>query len=156
MPRPDPDHETGLPDLTQLSLDKVQARDERLVRDLLALPQVGSWAVHCLSRLNAFPGERDSASPLDTDLGQLAVIACAAALRAGHPFDLDIPLRNGAVTFPALGTARPGARAEWEWGRARLDDRGGWASSSVSEVHIPAGEPAARAPGGRWSTLPRL
>ena len=126
-------------------LAAVQARDERVVRDLLALPQVGSWAAHCLSRMNVFPGPRDGVSPLDTDLGQLAVIACTAALRAGYPFDLDIPLRRGAVTFPALGTARPGSRAEWEWGRARLDDRGGRVTSSVSVVRIP-GRPATRGP----------
>ena len=137
-------------------LAAVQVREKRLVRELLALPQVGSWAARCLSRLNALPGERDSASPLGTDLGQLAVIACAAALRAEHPFDLDVPLRHGAVTFPALGTARPGARAEWEWGRASLDDRGGRVSSSVSEVRIPAGESAARVSAAHWSALPRL
>lgn len=137
-------------------LAAVQARNERIVRDLLALPQVGSWAAHCLSRMNVFPGPRDGVSPLDTDLGQLAVIACAAALSAGYPFDLDIPLRRGAVTFPALGTARPGSRAEWEWGRARLDDRGGRVTSSVSVVRIPTGEPPARGPATRWYALPRL
>ena len=136
-------------------LAAVQMRDERLVRGLLALPQVGSWAVHCLSRLNAFPGEPERVSPLGADLGQLAVVACAAALRAGHPFDLDIPLRQGAVTFPTLGTARPGTRAEWEWGRACLDGRGGRVSSSVSTVPIPSGEPASRV-SGRWSAIPRL
>ena len=137
-------------------LAAVQARDERVVRDLLALPQVGSWAFHCLNRLNAFPGERDRVSPLGTDLGQLAVIACAAALRAGQPFHLDIPLRHGVVTFPALGTARPGASADWEWGRACLDDQGGRVSSSVSTVHIPAGESESRSTGGGWSAITRL
>jgi HEXXH motif-containing protein len=137
-------------------LAAVQVRDERLVRDMLALPQVGSWAVHCLSRLNAFPEAADSGSPLGTDLGQLAVIACAAALRAGHPFGLDIPLRHGEVTFPTLGTARPGAGAAWEWGRACLDDQGGRVSSSVATVRIPRGEPTSPASGGGWSAIPQL
>lgn len=137
-------------------LAAVQMRDEQLVRDLLALPQVGSWAVHCLGRLNTLPGEPESISPLGTDLGQLAAIACAAALRAGYPFDLDIPLRHGTVIFPTLGTAQPGARADWEWGHACLDDRGGRVSSSVSTVRIPPGELASRVSGGRWWRIPQL
>ncbi len=137
-------------------LAAVQARDARLVRGMLALPQVGSWAAQCLSRLNAFPGDQESLPPLGTDLGQLTVIACAAALQAGHPFDLDIPLRHGAVTFPALGTARPGALTAWEWGRARLDDRGARVSSSAATVRIPRGEPTCLASGDRWSAIPRL
>lgn len=137
-------------------LADVQARHKRLVRDMLALPQFGSWAVHCLSLLNELPGERGKVSPLCADLGQLAIIACAAALRAGHPFVLDIPLRHGAVTFPTLGTARPGANTEWEWGRACLDDRGGRVSSPVSTVSIPRDESGSRAPGCTWSAIPRL
>lgn len=137
-------------------LAEVQVHDKRIVRDMLALPQFGSWAAHCLSRLNELPGELENVPPLCTDLGQLATIACAAALHAEHPFVLDIPLRHGAVTFPALGTARPGASAEWEWGRACLDDRGGRVSSSVSTVSIDRGESGSWTRGGPWAAIPRL
>lgn len=137
-------------------LSEVQVHDKRIVRDVLALPQFGSWAAHCLSRLNELPDELGNVTPLWADLGQLATIACAAALRAEHPFVLKAPLRHGAVTFPTLGTARPGASAEWEWGRACLDDRGGRVGSSVSTVSIPRGKPAAWTSGVAWSAIPRL
>jgi hypothetical protein len=35
MPRPDPDHETGLPDLTQLSLDQLAALDDSVVANMI-------------------------------------------------------------------------------------------------------------------------
>ncbi len=35
MPRPDPDHETGLPDLTELSLDQLAALDDSVVASMI-------------------------------------------------------------------------------------------------------------------------
>jgi hypothetical protein len=35
MPRPDPDHETGLPDLTELSLDQLAALDDSVVVNMI-------------------------------------------------------------------------------------------------------------------------
>lgn len=35
MPRPDPDHETGLPDLTELSLDQLAALDDSVVANMI-------------------------------------------------------------------------------------------------------------------------
>lgn len=137
-------------------LADVQARDKRIVHDMLASPQLGSWAAHCLGRLNGISGGPEDAPPLRTDLGHLAVIASAAALRAGHPFLLDIPLRHGEVTLPTLGTARPGASAAWEWGRACLDDGGGRISSSISTVTIPRGGSGYGEPAVSWSAIPRL
>lgn len=35
MPRPDPDPETGLPDLTELSLDQLAALDDSMVANMI-------------------------------------------------------------------------------------------------------------------------
>jgi len=35
MPRPDPDHETRLPDLTELSLDQLAALDDSVVANMI-------------------------------------------------------------------------------------------------------------------------
>ena len=35
MPRPDPDHQTGLPELTELSLDQLAALDDSVVANMI-------------------------------------------------------------------------------------------------------------------------
>jgi HEXXH motif-containing protein len=138
-------------------LTEIEAREPAAVRDLLALPQFGGWVSDCLRRLTApadASGEDDT--PLATDLGQLAVVAATAALRTSYPFDLSLPLRHGALTFPGLGTAYPDAATAWEWGRAHLDARGGQVTSSVSTVQIPAAADLATSSRGNWSVIARL
>ncbi|HEX6524634.1 MAG TPA: HEXXH motif domain-containing protein [Streptosporangiaceae bacterium] len=139
-------------------LADVEKRGEKIVRSLLASPQFGGWVSDCVRRLAvseeaAILGE---VPPLWIDLGQLATFACAAALRTGCPFELMVPLRNGAVTFPNLGTAYPGASAAWEWGRACLDANGGWIHSSVSTVRIPSPREASAVVDETWSPINRL
>lgn len=148
------EHATALAPAYRLLAD-LESRDDTVVRSLLASPQFGAWASRCVRRLTA-PGPADRGSgiaPLGIDLGQLAVFGCAAALRTGHHVELDVPLRNGAVTFPGLGTARPGSGEEWDWARVVLDPRGARISSAVSRTRIPR-DPADPDPG--WSPLPRL
>jgi len=91
----------------------VQECDSRLVADVLMYPSVGIWVAHCLRRLR---GTVSANQPLSTDFGHLAAIAAAAAARAGRDFEIEIPLRDGAITLPTLGVARfpssmPGDRA---------------------------------------------
>jgi HEXXH motif-containing protein len=151
------EHVTTLAPAYRLLAD-VESRSDQVVRSLFASPQFGAWASRCMRRLTTpEPAERASAaSPLLIDLGQLAVFACAAALRAGHPFELDVPLRNGTVAFPGLGTACPGSSEEWDWARVVLDTHGARVISSASQTRMPygPGTPAAGDPG--WSPLPRL
>jgi HEXXH motif-containing protein len=61
---------------------------------LLGLPHIGGWAHDCLIRL-------DQGLPLD--FGYLAGAAAAAGVRAGIPFELDIPARDGRALLPGLG-----------------------------------------------------
>ena len=91
----------------------VQRHDHRLVIDVLMYPSVGIWMTHCLRRLRGTVADDQS---VGTDLGHLAAIAAAAAVRAGQDFEIQIPLRDGAVMLPTVGLARfpatgPGERA---------------------------------------------
>jgi HEXXH motif-containing protein len=70
------------------------------VATLLRHPQVGAWAAHCLRRLS-----RRDPSVAD-DLDYLGAVAAAAAIRAGHPCTLVLPLRAGTLMLPTLGLAR--------------------------------------------------
>ncbi|MEU9347052.1 HEXXH motif domain-containing protein [Streptomyces sp. NPDC048278] len=77
---------------------------------LLLHPQIGIWLGHSLRRL------RHTAwgdGPLWTDLGHLHALCAVAALRAGLPLRTTVPLRDGAVMFPALGLARLPDRPRW-------------------------------------------
>jgi HEXXH motif-containing protein len=85
-------------------LAEVQAADPGAVASLLALPHVGSWAHDCLACL-------DNGSP--PDFGYLAAAAVAAAVRAGTRFELDVPVRDGAVSLPGLGCLQVSGQGEW-------------------------------------------
>lgn len=121
--------------------------------DLLATPQFGAWADDCLLRL--LSREEHGDLPLATGLGQLALFAVTAAIRAERPFRLEIPLRDGVASLPTLGVAHPGASTRWEWGiawgnehRCRVQSR-----TSTVEIHA-AGQPTV--PAARWSTIRRI
>lgn len=143
-------------------LGEIETRAPEVVRDLLSCPQFGAWADTCTRRLS-MPANRAApgAIPLPFELGHLAVFAATAAIRSGHAFELDIPLRDGEVTFPSLGTARPGASTPLEWARVSRDDVGVRVRSSVSTVRLPAGgavadEPASDELADAWSAAPRI
>ncbi|MGN9777995.1 FxsB family cyclophane-forming radical SAM/SPASM peptide maturase [Micromonospora sp. H33] len=61
------------------------------VREVLAHPFVRRWAHQCLER------------PALADLGRLAAVAAAAAVRAGADADLAVPVRDGILALPTLG-----------------------------------------------------
>ncbi len=62
---------------------------------LLGLPHLGGWANDGLIRL-------DQGTP--PDFAYLACAAAAGAVRAGVPFELDVPVRGGHVLLPGLGS----------------------------------------------------
>jgi HEXXH motif-containing protein len=86
----------------------VHSQDRAAVHAVLTHPSVGTWAVRCLRRLQ---GVSESPVPLTTDLGQLAAIAAAAAIRAGHAFTIEVPMRDGGIMLPTLGLATLDTRA---------------------------------------------
>ncbi len=133
----------------------IEAHDPAAVRDVLASPQFGAWAADCAAGLSAAGADQRAAATLSRDLTRLAVFAATAGFRAGRPFEIEVPLDDGAITLPGLGTARPGASAAFTWGRARHDERGGRVSSRVSSVRVPAVGDLTDAD-ERWSPTPRL
>jgi HEXXH motif-containing protein len=71
------------------------------VTDLLGSPQVGAWAATCLRLITA----RSPDTPLWTHLAHLGAVAAVAALRAGLPARVVVPVRGGAVHLPTYGRA---------------------------------------------------
>src|SRR6266542_3485265 len=98
-------------------LGQLEAHSPEIVANTLALPQVGSWAIDCLRKMAAGNSteQPDAArrAPLRRDLGYLAAVAAAAALQARHQFDLMVPLHDGVLLLPGLGTARLDSREPW-------------------------------------------
>jgi HEXXH motif-containing protein len=134
-------------------LSDVEALAPEAVTELLASPQFGAWANDVLGRLQADAPAAEDDVPLAVDLGHLAAFAAAAAVRANCPFSLEVPLRGGSVSLPAMGAARPGAAVLWEWGRAWLDGTGCHIRSRTATVDIP-GDPDIS--GAGWAGLPRI
>ena len=63
---------------------------------VIRYPSVGAWALHTLRADEAIPGARP---------GGLAAVAAAAAIRAGITAEIEVPVTNGTVVLPSLGTA---------------------------------------------------
>ncbi len=78
-------------------LIQVQGGNPVAVTDVLSYPFIGSWLASCL-RLFEGPGD-----DIATGLGHMGNIAAAAAIRAGMPFRIELPVRDGAVSLPSLG-----------------------------------------------------
>jgi HEXXH motif-containing protein len=128
----------------------VQRRDPAAAAEVLTYPSVGAWSSCCLRRLR---GTEPGSHPLGTDFGHLGAIAAAAAVRAGHDFEIQVPMRSGTVMLPTLGLARVGHRGDH--GRAVLRGYGG-------RLEIVAGRNAVAAPaapsadGPGWRGIRRL
>lgn len=138
-------------------LDAIERQSPEVVRDLLGCPQFGAWADTCTRRL-LVPAARAAPDgvPLPFELGHLSVFAATAAIRSGQTFELDIPLRHGEVTFPSLGTARPGATAEWEWATVSGDAAGVRVRSSASTVRLPGARVPLGGAADGWSATPQV
>jgi HEXXH motif-containing protein len=134
-----------------LLLARIEQRAPQVVADLIEAPQFGAWANDVLHRLLALPGADDEGT-LEADLGRLALFAAAAAIETAQPFDLEVPLRDGAASFPTLGTLSLDDTPGRYWARA-------WQDSTTCEVQV--GTVIARLPGSLtqtqyWTPLPRV
>lgn len=115
------------------------------VDSVLRHPAVGAWAWRTLQALHG------GAAMVGAEPGRLTALAATAAIRSRTPCTLDIPVTDGAITFPALGMATlPGP-------------------ASTAVVRCAAGGAAVFAAGGRilvpadldesapnWRPLPRI
>jgi HEXXH motif-containing protein len=73
----------------------IQAAAPEAAAWLLSLPHLGGWVHDTLIHL-------EQGTPADFD--HFACLAAAAAIRAGVPFDLGVPVRAGRVRLPGLGS----------------------------------------------------
>jgi uncharacterized protein len=99
---------------------------------VLGHPYVRAWAVRCLAGATAAPA----------DLGHVAAIAAAAAVRAGVAAEVVVPVRGGGVHLPTLGRFEVGPMET-----ATVQAGGG-----TFDVRTPAGPLAA----GPWQPVRRL
>src|SRR5689334_23017917 len=97
-------------------LARIQKADPGVFSWLLGLPQLGSWGNDGLLYLN-------QGTP--PDFAYLACAAAAGAVRAGIPFEFDVPVRDGHVLLPGLGRITAGDETstsrEPGWIRLRYD-----------------------------------
>jgi HEXXH motif-containing protein len=127
-------------------LTRVQALDPGASRWLLALPHLGSWAHDALIRL-----EQESVP----DFAYLACAAAAAAVRAGVPFDLDVPVRDGCVLLPGLG--RLDAAGQPAWIRLRCDGEQLTAGDRVAVTRLALGpDYGSGQPAPHWRGTPAV
>ena len=115
-------------------LTRVQAADPGAAAWLLGLPHLGGWAHDALIRL-------DQKTP--PDLAYLACAAAAAGVRAGVPFELDAPVRDGHVLLPGLGRLAAGDQATWV--RLRYDGKQLAAGDGVVVSRLVLGRTTGRA-----------
>ncbi|MGH3210527.1 MAG: FxsB family cyclophane-forming radical SAM/SPASM peptide maturase, partial [Trebonia sp.] len=124
---------------------------------VLGHPYLRAWAVRCLARLGGAGGagsadgaEHDDDTSLAADLGHLAAIAAAAAIRGQARALLTVPVFADAVHLPGLGrlVVGPGDEAQavlevdTDWVRVSLGP-GTW---RLSRPRLLAGEPLAAEP----------
>jgi HEXXH motif-containing protein len=77
---------------------------------LLSLPHLGGWVHDTLIHL-----DQGTAA----DFGHFACLVAAAAIRTGLPVDLDVPVQDGRVRLPGLGSLP--VASEKSWVRLRSD-----------------------------------
>jgi uncharacterized protein len=78
-------------------LAAVQQEAPRAVDAVLRHPAVGAWAWRTVVDVSSGQSSRLA------DPAGLALVAGAAAIRAGFPCDLPVPVTGGSVMFPSLG-----------------------------------------------------
>jgi uncharacterized protein len=112
------------------------------VEGVLEHPYVRAWAERCLRAFSL--GEA-------ADLGYLASIAAAAAIRCGASAEVDVPVSAGHVYLPTLGRLRVG-----DVGRATVTvtgDAGFRVRAASRDWRV---EPGAEAGGDDWETTREL
>src|SRR5580704_2609810 len=91
-------------------LARMQVTAPEAARWLLGLPHLGGWVHDTLIHL-----EQGTAA----DFGHFAGLVAAAAVRAGLVFELDVPVRDGLLRLPGLGSLL--VAEERSWIRLRCD-----------------------------------
>jgi HEXXH motif-containing protein len=99
-------------------LERVQAKSPGAVEDVLMAPGTGTWLSCALRNLRKPPR---SAVPAWVTLGHLASLAAASAAAARIEFTLTVPVNQGAVSLPGLGSAVLPTDEDWTTARVTGD-----------------------------------
>ena len=87
-------------------LADVDQRAPQVLESVVAHPYVRAWAAYCLGRLDT---DGPGGDVTEAELGYLAAIAMAAAIRARLDAQAEIPAAGGSLHLPTLGQlALPG------------------------------------------------
>jgi uncharacterized protein len=82
-------------------LARVQRQDATAAAEVIGYPSVGAWALHVIRAA----GDPADGAPPETRPSGLAAVAAAAAIRARIDVEIEVPVVNGAVLLPSLGSA---------------------------------------------------
>jgi uncharacterized protein len=108
------------------------------VEPVIAYPAVGAWALRTILAMRT-GGAAEAAGP-----GDLRAVAAAAAIRAGLDVEIEVPVRDGHVALPSLGTAILSGDP-----RRAVAVRTGPDRAMVGSISVRDGEPG-------WRALPRV
>ena len=89
-----------------VALDKTE---RSAVNEILGHPYVRAWAEQCLRDAAQANCGSQTQSTEAADMGHLAAIAAAAAIRARVTAEIDAPIRAGHIHLPTLGRLRVGS-----------------------------------------------
>ena len=113
---------------------------------LLSLPHLGGWVHDTLIHL-----DQGTAA----DFGHFACLVAAAAIRAGLPVDLAVPVRDGRVRLPGLGSLL--VASEKSWVRLRGDgERVTAGDEFAAETRLLAPDDGTGAGVAGWSGTPAI
>jgi len=127
-------------------LARIQAAAPGAAAWLLGLPHLGGWVHDTLIHL-----DQGTAA----DFGHFACLVAAAAIRAGLPVDLAVPVRDGQVRLPGLGSLL--LANEKAWVRLRSDGEqvtAGDEFTAEARLMVPDDGTGAGLPG--WSGTPAI
>ncbi len=132
-------------------LAEVESRQPGIAARTLITPQFSSWAADCHRQLRTLEGTRLQVAAL---LGPAASYAASAAIQAGCPVDIAVPVRDGGVWLPSVGLLRVESG-----GWARVTRRSGELSISSGDAVVILPQ-ASAAPAGAaaeaWRAAPKL
>jgi HEXXH motif-containing protein len=128
-------------------LGSVQRSDPGAATALIRHPSVGAWAYRTVLALRGGP-EMNGATP-----AVLAAVAAAAAVRAGVPAEIEVPLTDGLVMLPSLGTATISTSGQSGLATVRVTSGGAEVTTPEVRVVIPADY---RVPAPGWRPLQPL
>ena len=124
-------------------LAQVERDDAEAFGRVLSHPYVRTWAHRCLGGAGAGP------APLPREAAYLAAIAAAAAIRAGLPAEIGVPVIDGYACLPTLGRLRVGESAA----TVAVTEGGFNASTTARKWHLRLAD---REPDADWEPVRAL